>query len=145
IQHSNQREQSDSNLHDFCSDRHSPLAITVGEIAARHGEKDEGYREQSSYKYSETLACLFGQTGAHDKKQDKVFECVVTERALKLSRDQTPKARMPAAFCVFHLVSSSHGWQDRRGCRRASARSATLFGVSHYGNSNRRRERCLDP
>ncbi len=78
--------------------------MAIGEIAAGHGKKQEGYGEQNTDQKNTEV--FFGLSGVlpEDQKNNEKLQAVVVERALKLGDDQAPKAATPihrAAGTVF--------------------------------------------
>ena len=86
-----------SDFKEFCADSHAALAVTIGEVAARHREKDERNREQRADDGHETVAPRLREVHADNQVNDEVLQPVVVEARLKLRDDEAPETAAPVA------------------------------------------------
>jgi hypothetical protein len=79
----------------FCADGDAALAVAVGQVAARHREKQEGNGEEIPDEKNPEISFGLVRILAKDKVNDKEFQAVIVEGALKLGDDEAPETAAP--------------------------------------------------
>ncbi len=98
------REEHGSDFKPFSADGDRTFAVAVGKMAANHRKKQERYGKQNTDQKNAEVFFGLRRVMPKDEKNDKKFQAVVVECALKLGDDQARKAATPvwrAAGSVF--------------------------------------------